>query len=67
MYPDQVPAEAVIESSDIENKEKIIDQLNEPVTEPVKPPRTNELKKNKLKMSEGFVNTIRQPSSGILK
>ena len=33
MYPDRVPAESVIEVSDIANKENMIDQLNPPMAD----------------------------------
>ena len=68
MYPDRVPAEAVIDSSDIENKEKVIDQLNPSLQVGANTSmQANELKRKKLKMTEGFVNTVRQPNRGVLE
>ncbi len=68
MYPDRVPAEAVIDSSDIENKEKVIDQLNPSLQVSANTSmQANELKRKKLKMTEGFVNTVRQPNRGVLE
>jgi len=52
MYPDQVPVEAVIEASDITNKEAIIDRLNPAGQESVVKP------KKKLSTPEGFVNVL---------
>ena len=59
MYPGQVPVEAVIEASDITNKERIVDQLIPPVEnigDGSKPPKRkfNE----KLPTPEGFVNVL---------
>ena len=62
MYPGQVPVEAVIEASDITNKERIVDQIVPVVrTEEHKNSRTQALKK--LPTPEGFVNVLEQPTS----
>jgi hypothetical protein len=58
MYPGQVPVEAVIEASDITNKERIIDQLVPVVTE-VSGQRSAVRKNEKLPTPEGIVNVLR--------
>ena len=59
MFPDRVPAEAVIENSDLANKEKLLEQLTAvPRTQEHKNAGTQ--KKVKLNMSQDFVNVIKQ-------
>jgi hypothetical protein len=58
MYPGQVPVEAVIEASDITNKEQIVDQI-------VPARQESEVRqKKKLPTPEGFVNVLEQPTAG---
>ncbi|RKY09553.1 MAG: hypothetical protein DRP56_02490, partial [Planctomycetota bacterium] len=57
LYPGQVPVEAVIEASDITNKEAIIDQLVPVGTEVSS--QTSAVRQNgKLPTPEGFVNVL---------
>jgi len=57
MYPGQVPVEAVIEASDITNKEQIVDQLI-PSIQVDKNTGMQVNKLNKLPTPEGFVNVL---------
>ena len=62
MYPDQVPVEAVIEASDITNKERVVDQL----VPSIQVDKNTGMQGNKLKKlptPEGFVNVLEQPTS----
>jgi len=56
MYPDRVPAEAVIEQSDIANKETLLEQLV--AAESSQKPEVSSQKKTKVKMSRDFVNVL---------
>ena len=59
MFPERVPAEAVIERSDLADKEKLVEQLvAAPGTEEHKNPRTQ--KKEKITMSKDFVNVMKE-------
>ena len=57
MYPGQVPVEAVIEASDITNKEQIIDQLV-PAERIQERKNTGTQGVNKLPTPEGFVDVL---------
>ena len=57
MYPGQVPVEAVIEASDITNKERIVDQLV-PAGTDVSGQKSAVSKNKKLPTPEGFVNVL---------
>ena len=64
MYPGQVPVEAVIEASDITNKEQIIERLRAPADETRKSADAvsslkTRGKPQKLSTPEGFVNVMR--------
>ena len=61
MYPGQVPVEAVIEASDITNKEAIIDQLV-PVDTDVSGQKSAVRQNKKLPTPEGFVNVLEHSS-----
>ena len=62
MFPERVPAEAVIEHSDLADKEKLIDQLNPPVADAVNSKQSSVTSKSrKLAMSRDFVNVVKQP------
>ena len=72
MYPGQVPVEAVIEASDITNKERIVERLRAPADETRKSAKAvSSLKKTgkfqKLSTPEGFVNVLEQPTPATLK
>ena len=59
MFPERVPAEAVIEHSDLADKEKLIDQLNPPVADAVNSKQSSVTSKSrKLAMSRDFVNVV---------
>ena len=57
MFPERVPAEAVIEHSDLADKEKLLEQL---VAAPgiQEPKNSGTQKKGKLTMSKDFVNVV---------
>ena len=59
MYPDRVPAEAVIEQSNLADKEKLVEQLVPVGTEVSNQSSAVRQKKEKLNMSQDFVNTLR--------
>jgi hypothetical protein len=65
MYPERVPAEAVIERSDLADKEKLMEQL----VPPERQMENEELrmkkskgtqKKRKIQMSKDFVNVVKE-------
>ena len=59
MYPDRVPAEAVIEHSDLPDKETLIKQLTPSIQGDRNIGMQGNQKKEKLKMSRDFVNVVR--------
>lgn len=66
MYPERVPAEAVIENSDIANKEKLMEQLVPGISSQQPEVRSQKTqpqsKAQKLKMSTDYVNVVTNSS-----
>ena len=58
LYPGQVPVEAVIEASDITNKEQIVDQL----IPSIQVDKNTGMQVNKLPTPEGLVNVLENSS-----
>jgi hypothetical protein len=58
MYPERVPAEAVIERSDLADKEKLVDALV-PVGTEVSNQTSAVRQKKKITMSKDFVNVVK--------
>lgn len=59
MYPERVPAEAVIENSDLADKETLLEQLTPGIQGDRNAGMQGKQKKVKLNMSKDFVNTLR--------
>jgi hypothetical protein len=60
MYPERVPAEAVIERSDVADKEKLVEQLNPSIQEYKNVGIQGGKKKEKITMSKDFVNVMKE-------
>jgi hypothetical protein len=60
MYPERVPAEAVIERSDVADKEKLVEQLVPVGTEVSHQTSAVRQKKEKITMSKDFVNVMKE-------
>lgn len=56
LFPDQVDAKVVVDNSNLPNKENILRQVKEPVSE--KDSQSKQKRKEKLTTSKDFVNTV---------
>ncbi len=67
MYPEQIPAEVVVENSDLLNKEKILHDIGgrNAAGDANETKRGNTSATKKLQVSRDFVNTLRRPQGRV--